>query len=223
MEEIIWKWVEMKSLSFLPHHHKFDRIHSVEMSKVRGALYFTGLVFGAIGSFLILVPWCLLLPLNQIVAVSRFRRAYLCVITKIFFSFAAVMIEYICGTKILIHSSDSRVLDDKGVLMIANHRTRVDWMFAGWSYATLLNVYPQMAFILKRSLKDVPFFGWCMQIMMYIFLERKREADLPKIQSVIRYLLSHDQDACVIMFPEGTDLSESNIVKNNKCKFAGSL
>lgn len=190
------------------------------MSQARGILYSIGLVFGAIGSFLVLIPWCVLLPFNRLPYVAPIRRAYLGMVTMMFFSFAAVMIEYVCGTKIYIHGTDPRLLDDKGVLVLANHRTRVDWMYGGWSYATLLNNYPQLAFILKRSLKDVPFFGWCMQIMMYIFLERKSAQDLPKIDKVLRYLKSHDINSSVFIFPEGTDLSESNVAKSNKCKYS---
>ena len=70
--------------------------------------------------------------------------------------------------------------------------------------------------ILKKSLKVVPIFGWCMQCMMYIFLERKREDDLPKMKHVISYLLTMNRSKSnIFIFPEGTDLSISNITKSN--------
>ena len=47
----------------------------------------------------------------------------------------------------------------------------------------------------------------------YIFLERRREDDLPKIGRVCHYLLSADIASNVFIFPEGTDLSASNLAK----------
>jgi lysocardiolipin and lysophospholipid acyltransferase len=135
----------------------------------------------------------------------------------IFFTFAATVIEYWCQTKLIIHSNDERVITDKGILCISNHRTRVDWMFAGWSYASLLQDFPQMTFLLKEALKSVPFFGWSMQIMMYIFLGRNKEKDLPTIEKSLNYLTTVDSHPSLFIFPEGTDLSDSNKLKNDQC------
>jgi hypothetical protein len=57
-----------------------------------------------------------------------------------------------------------------------------------------------------------------MQIMMYIFLTRKKEnnTDIPHISNMITYLIkSSPKKPSLLLFPEGTDLSNSNIDKNN--------
>ena len=53
---------------------------------------------------------------------------------------------------------------------------------------------------------------------MYIFLTRKKEnnTDIPHISNMITYLSkSSPTKPSLLLFPEGTDLSKSNIEKNN--------
>ena len=92
-------------------------------------------------------------------------------------------------------------------------------MFAGWCYASIFNLNSSLRVILKDSLRSVPLFGWAMQIMMYIFLSRKREIDVPHIKRMFSYLLCTGATPSLLLFPEGTDLSESNKKKSNACKY----
>ena len=93
-------------------------------------------------------------------------------------------------------------------------------MFAGWCYASKFNLNSSLRIILKDSLRSVPLFGWAMQITMYIFLSRKREMDIPHIKRTLSYLLCTGATPSLFLFPEGTDLSESNKKKSNTCKYA---
>jgi len=70
--------------------------------------------------------------------------------------------------------------------------------------------------VLKDSLRSIPLFGWTMQILLYIFLERKRDTDLQHIERSIKYLLQTGVRPSVFLFPEGTDLSPSNVIKNSE-------
>jgi lysocardiolipin and lysophospholipid acyltransferase len=77
----------------------------------------------------------------------------------------------------------------------------------------------RLKIILKKTLKLIPFFGWAMQCLLFIFLSRNRENDLPHIANSLLYLLtsSYTEVApCILYFPEGTDLSESNKKKSNE-------
>ena len=94
-------------------------------------------------------------------------------------------------------------------------------MYAGWCYASLINAATSLKIILKGALRAVPVFGWTMQLMMFIFLSRNRDEDLPHISNVFSYLHSVGTQPSVLIFPEGTDLSPSNIVKSNDCKLDG--
>jgi 1-acyl-sn-glycerol-3-phosphate acyltransferase len=93
------------------------------------------------------------------------------------------------------------------------------YLSLGWCYGSIMGTNSKIRMILKESLRSVPIFGWCMQLMMYIFLTRKREDDIPHIQSAVNYLINSSSNPAIFIFPEGTDLSESNIIKSNKCKF----
>ena len=92
-------------------------------------------------------------------------------------------------------------------------------MFAGWCYSSYFNLNSNLRVILKESLRSVPLFGWGMQIMMYIFLSRKKEKDVPYIRKMLSYLLCTGCTPSLFLFPEGTDLNESNKKKSNACKY----
>lgn len=72
--------------------------------------------------------------------------------------------------------------------------------------------------ILKKQLSSMPIVGWAMQLMMYIFLTRKREEDIPHIVDTLTYLINARAKPTIFIFPEGTDLSLSNKVKSNNCE-----
>lgn len=57
--------------------------------------------------------------------------------------------------------------------------------------------------------------GWAMQHSLYIFLQRSRENDIPHIYNTMSYLLKTSDKVALLLFPEGTDLSASNIKKSN--------
>lgn len=147
--------------------------------------------------------------------IIRFRRMYVSFISAIYFSYASALLHHLCGINIYIYSKYSEIFSDKGIFIISNHRTRIDWMFAGWAYGTSVGIIPDLVLVLKESLRSVPIFGWAMQLMLYIFLSRKRDADLPHISRLLSYLLQCGPKPSLLLFPEGTDLSESNIAKSN--------
>lgn len=92
-------------------------------------------------------------------------------------------------------------------------------MFAGWYYALYFDMNADFRVILKESLRSVPIYGWAMQIMMYIFVSRKREEDIPYLRKILSYLVCTGHSPSLLLFPEGTDLNESNKKKSNACKF----
>jgi 1-acyl-sn-glycerol-3-phosphate acyltransferase len=138
--------------------------------RLSGLLYFVLLTGGALASFIVLAPFIAihLLATQWISFVQLRHRLVIRPVACLYFHFSAAVIHYLCGTKIIIHSADSLFLDDRGVLMACNHRTRVDWMYAGWCYtACMPNNTSITSMVLKKSLKIIPIFGWCMQLMMY--------------------------------------------------------
>lgn len=135
----------------------------------------------------------------------------------LFFDFTAFILTALCGTKVLIYSDTPDILSDDSLgLIISNHRCRVDWMYVGWFYAAITKSSNYLKIILKDALRYVPIFGWAAQILMFIFLERKKERDLPHIKRATSYLLHADKRVVMLIFPEGTDLSQKNLAKSRE-------
>jgi lysocardiolipin and lysophospholipid acyltransferase len=125
--------------------------------------------------------------------------------------FSASLIERLGGVRFFF-SGDCKPEGERKILVICNHRTRLDWMFL-WSFFARLGLLGSLKIIMKAELKFAPFFGWGMQCFPYIFLTRKWEQDKSYLEQVLPYL-SKQQDVCFLIFPEGTDLSESNVKKS---------
>lgn len=92
------------------------------------------------------------------------------------------------------------------VLLIANHRTEVDWMYL-WDLALRKGCLGYIKYILKSTLMKLPVFGWGFNILEFIPVERKWEVD----ESVVRQMLSTFKDPqdplWLALFPEGTDFT----------------
>ncbi len=185
---------------------------------IRGILFFLLVVPGAFASWFFSCISILLMPI-PFKSVIAFRRNYIRFFTGVFLDYASSILIFYCGTKVYIYSNDNSILNDTGHVVISNHKTRIDWMFVGWCYNIFSRVRNEKCHvILKESLKSIPIFGWTMQMMLYIFLERDRTQDIPHISRSLKYLREHDPDTSLLLFPEGTDLCDSNLEKSHKCK-----
>jgi 1-acyl-sn-glycerol-3-phosphate acyltransferase len=167
-------------------------------------------------AFIALLPWILTLPF-LFKRVYCLRRKYLECFNRLYFFYASSVMHWIGNTPVFIHSHSEDIFYDSKVLMLCNHRTRVDICFA-WSYLScFLTSFPNLTIILKSDLKNIPVFGWCMQMIMYIFLNRDRSRDLPHILNVMSYFHRLNYDSSFFLFPEGTDLSEERKEESRKC------
>ena len=100
-------------------------------------------------------------------------------------------------------------------IILSNHYCRLDWMFL-WIFAFHTGVLAELKIILKAGLRSVPFLGWAMQCFHYIFLKRNREEDIAALRNSVGHLCRQKAcPPCFLIFPEGTDLSPSNIEKSN--------
>jgi 1-acyl-sn-glycerol-3-phosphate acyltransferase len=68
--------------------------------------------------------------------------------------------------------------------------------------------------ILKESLKNVPIFGWGAQFYNFIFLSRKWETDKSRFQRHLSQLSDPKDPMWLLIFPEGTNLSETTRAKS---------
>lgn len=184
---------------------------------IKGLTFFSLFAAACWTSCVVLFPTILLLPIpsERIIAL---RRKIINFYTGTLIDFSAILLTTLCGTKVSLYSDNPNILNEKPLLIISNHRTRVDWMFSGWCYCKMLNVNSRLVVMLKEELKSVPIFGWAMQLCMYIFLHRKREIDVPHIKKMLDYsIASTDTKPTILLFPEGTDLSPTMVEKSNTC------
>lgn len=122
------------------------------------------------------------------------------------------LLETMFGVKVVI-TGDAFVPGERSVI-IMNHRTRVDWMFL-WNCLMRYSYLRLEKICLKSSLKSVPGFGWAMQAAAFIFIHRKWKDDKSHFEDMIDYFCDIHEPLQLLIFPEGTDLTENNKTRSN--------
>jgi len=184
----------------------------------RGIFLITSFVMGLLPLFVLMSPVYLTVFIHS-ARFIRLRRVYTDILSGVYLDFAAAMLTSpLTGTKVHLYSNDpTNFFQDRGVLLLSNHRCRIDWMFSGFVWCNTILSNGALRFILKDSIRGVPIFGWIMTAFMYIFLSRKnREFDVKHIQNMVRYLISSGDRPTLMIFPEGTDLTDESVVKSQE-------
>uniref|UniRef100_A0A8C5KQA3 Lysocardiolipin acyltransferase 1 n=2 Tax=Jaculus jaculus TaxID=51337 RepID=A0A8C5KQA3_JACJA len=122
------------------------------------------------------------------------------------------LLENIFGVKVVI-TGDAFVPGERSVI-IMNHRTRVDWMFL-WNCLLRCSYLRLEKICLKASLKAVPGFGWAMQAAAFIFIHRKWKDDKSHFEDMIDFFCDIHEPLQLLIFPEGTDLTENSKARSN--------
>ncbi|XP_055982196.1 lysocardiolipin acyltransferase 1 isoform X2 [Sorex fumeus] len=122
------------------------------------------------------------------------------------------LLETVFGVKVII-TGDAFVPGERSVI-IMNHRTRMDWMFL-WNCLMRYSYLRLEKVCLKASLKSVPGFGWAMQAAAYIFIHRKWKDDKSHFEDMIDYFCDIHEPLQLLLFPEGTDLTENSKARSN--------
>ncbi|THY89314.1 acyltransferase-domain-containing protein [Aureobasidium pullulans] len=99
------------------------------------------------------------------------------------------------------------------IVMMANHQLYTDWLYLWW-IAYTNKMHGRIYIILKESLKNVPIFGWGAQFYNFIFLSRKWETDKSRFQRHLSQLSDSKDPMWLLIFPEGTNLSETTRAKS---------
>lgn len=123
------------------------------------------------------------------------------------------LFEKINRTKVVF--SGDIVPAGERVLLIANHRTEVDWMYL-WNLALRKGRLGYIKYILKSSLMKLPIFGWGFHILEFIPVERKWETDEPVMRNMLSTFKNPRDPLWLAVFPEGTDFTEDKCKKSKK-------
>ncbi|RLN66918.1 hypothetical protein BBJ29_004977 [Phytophthora kernoviae] len=123
--------------------------------------------------------------------------------------------EKLFGIQVQVYGDDATKAHEADMpqdraLWLSNHRTRIDWMLL-WSVALRTRTLHQLRIVLKAPLRKIPIFGWAMQHFIFIFLVR---SVWHSPNWLLPFLTSTEPEASYLLFPEGTDLSDSNLAKS---------
>ena len=106
--------------------------------------------------------------------------------------------------------------DGRVLIVMSNHRTRIDWLLL-WPFFLRANegrLLWRLKIALKSSLRNIPIFGWAMQHFRFLFLSRDRKMDEKIITETANHWTLSNDGPTFLIFPEGSDLSETNIAKS---------
>ncbi|KAK6946205.1 Phospholipid/glycerol acyltransferase [Dillenia turbinata] len=121
------------------------------------------------------------------------------------------MFEKINRTKV-IFSGDSVPAGER-VLLIANHRTEVDWMYL-WNLGLRKGRQGYIKYILKSSLMKLPIFGWAFHLLEFVFVERKWDVDQTHLHQMLSTFKDPQDPLWLALFPEGTDYNEQKCLRS---------
>ncbi|XP_050235138.1 probable 1-acyl-sn-glycerol-3-phosphate acyltransferase 5 [Mercurialis annua] len=123
------------------------------------------------------------------------------------------LFEKINKTKVIF--SGETVPAKERVLLIANHRTEVDWMYL-WDLAWRKGSLGCIKYVLKSSLMKLPIFGWGFHILEFISVERKWEIDEPNMHRMLSSFKDPNDPLWLALFPEGTDFTHQKCERSKK-------
>lgn len=98
-------------------------------------------------------------------------------------------------------------------LLIANHQIYSDWIYL-WAFLNHLGRSGNMKIVLKRSIQFVPFLGLAMKLAGFVFLHRSWSRDSLNFGRRIRRIGAHGLPYNLLIFPEGTTMTEGARVKS---------
>ncbi|XP_051205037.1 probable 1-acyl-sn-glycerol-3-phosphate acyltransferase 5 [Lolium perenne] len=123
------------------------------------------------------------------------------------------LFEKINKTKVVF--SGENVPPAKRVLLFANHRTEVDWMYL-WNLALRKGQLGYIKYILKSSLMKLPVLSWAFHLFEFIPVERKWEIDERIIQNRLSKFRDPRDPLWLAVFPEGTDYTQQKCIKSQE-------
>jgi 1-acyl-sn-glycerol-3-phosphate acyltransferase len=107
-----------------------------------------------------------------------------------------------CNINYAVSGMDN--IPNKSCVVLSNHQST-------WETAFIQATFPPIAWILKKELKLIPFFGWGLALLKPVFIDRKH-------LSSVKFLLKEgkqrlDAGKIVVLFPEGTRVQPGVIKK----------
>ncbi|XP_060877776.1 lysocardiolipin acyltransferase 1-like [Metopolophium dirhodum] len=177
----------------------------------RGIAYITLWFLSITSGFLALC--CPLVPL-MFVCPHAFRYI-IGIIFSVWEMYPTILMRLLFNTRFIITGDHINPFD--GALLIMNHRNRLDWNFLwGGMYYSSKPPAHKLKMVLKSAIRHVPFAGWVMQLSGFLYIHRRWDHDQSSMEKQLKYFRDVNDTHQILLFPEGTDLSPSNIMRSNK-------
>ncbi|MQM05666.1 hypothetical protein Taro_038483 [Colocasia esculenta] len=187
-----------------------DHLYLTPFRSVRGLILVLANLSSALTVLVFLSPVTAILVRLFSVHHSRVATSFL---FGMWLSLWPFMFEKINNTKVVF--SGETVPEKERVLIMANHRTEVDWMYL-WCLAARKGRLGYVRYVLKSSLMRLPLFGWAFQILEFVPVERKWEVDESNMRNMLETYKDPDDPLWLAVFPEGTDFSEQKCIKSQQ-------
>jgi len=139
-------------------------------------------------------------------ASNKFKYAYL----KVWVSFVVLLLRVVCGVKYEVHGKENLDVTQTG-LILARHES-------AWETFAFQIIFPRLAFVLKKELLNIPFFGWGLRMTSPIAIDRGagRKAMKQVLDEGTEKLANDGKDdSWVVIFPEGTRMPVGKLGKIN--------
>ncbi|MDI9347460.1 MAG: D-glycero-beta-D-manno-heptose 1,7-bisphosphate 7-phosphatase [Methylacidiphilales bacterium] len=137
------------------------------------------------------IPYSSLLILFTLIGVSLTKRYQ---IASAWGACSVWLAKYICGIDYrILHKS---AIPKRPVLIFSNHQS-------AWETVALISILPPTAFIVKKQLLYVPFFGMGLWSIRPIAIDRHKKINALE-QLVAQGEICKRQGRCILIFPQGT-------------------
>ncbi|KAK1288947.1 1-acyl-sn-glycerol-3-phosphate acyltransferase 2 [Acorus calamus] len=123
------------------------------------------------------------------------------------------LIDWWAGVKVQVYADSEtfRSMGKEHALVIANHRSDIDWL-VGWVLAQRSGCLGSTLAVMKKSSKFLPVIGWSMWFSEYLFLERNWAKDEGTLKSGLLRLKDYPQPFWLALFVEGTRFTQAKLL-----------
>ena len=144
------------------------------------------------------------------------RRSYLQMCFSVFSDIVAALVCDVCGVVVNVYPAEGTSWEllqaDGNVVVVSNNVPAAagiaggisGWIFAACCYGSALGRSGDVRMILNDRLRGVPVFGWGLQVLLFVFVnrERRRDENIATIQRVFSFLLQTGQGrSSMLVFP----------------------
>ena len=146
-----------------------------------------------------LLFWLLLAPLTLVFACLVLLAFFLPMRTRwwiisVWVHIVLWWLEASCGLRFTVTGAEN--IPDTPAIVFSKHQSM-------WETIALQSVFPPLIWVAKKELKWLPFFGWGLQLMKTIFINRG--AGRSAVQQLVRQGKQRlDEGLWIVIFPEGT-------------------